>query len=242
MRSFFRTPSFLVAALLTLALGIGSTAAIFSIAYAVLFKPLPYPAADRLFALASTANPTQTGPINALQTGEVFHYLRDRVRSFENIAAHGGAIGWNLSIGTQAEHVTGMTVSRGYFDVIGVRPAVGRGFSVDEDRPGGTRAVILSDHLSRRVFGGRIDVLGESIQLGGIPHTVVGVMPPAYWQTPAVDLWTPLRVSPTNNSWSYSVVARLAANATEAQMAAELGAMRWSLQRDVRMSRSSAPV
>ncbi len=118
MRSFLRTPSFLVAALLTLALGIGSTAAIFSIAYSVLFKPLPYPAADRLFALASTANPRQTGPINALQTGEVFHYLRDRVRSFENIAAYGGAIGWNLSMGTQAEHVTGMTVSRGYFDVM----------------------------------------------------------------------------------------------------------------------------
>ena len=234
VRSLLRTPSFLVAALLTLALGIGSTAAIFSIAYAVLLKPLPYPAGHRLFVLASPENPRQVGRLSTLQTGEGFHYLRDRLRSFENIAASGGAIGWNLSTDTQAEHVTGMTVSRGYFDVIGVRPAVGRGFRVDEDRPGGTRAVILSDHLSQRVFGGRTDVLGESIQLGGIPHTLVGVMPPAYWQTPAVDLWTPLRLSPTNNSWSYLIIARLAANVTPAQADAELDAIRWSLQRNVR--------
>jgi predicted permease len=233
LRSLLRTPSFLTAALLTLALGIGSTAAIFSIAYAVLFKPLPYPAADRLFVMASPENPNQVARLSTAQTGEIFFYLRDRVRVLENVAAHGGAIGWNLAAGKQVAHVTGMPVSRGYFDVIGVRPVVGRGFTADEDRPGGQRAVILSDELSRRLFG-RIEVVGESIQLGGIPHQVVGVMPSSYWQTPAVDLWTPLRIAPTNNSFNYPVIGRLAANATAAQMAAELDALRWNLQRDVR--------
>jgi putative ABC transport system permease protein len=237
LRSLMRTPSFVVAALLTLALGIGSTAAIFSIAYAVLLKPLPYPDADRLFVLASPGPSTQPTLINTSQTGEIFHYLRDRIRSLENIAAHGGAGGWNLISGTHAEHVTGMTVSRGYFDVIGVRPAFGRGFSVAEDQPGGPRAVILSDQLSRRLFDGRVDVLGKSIQLGGVPHAVVGVMPASYWQasqTATVDLWTPLRASPSGNSWNYPVIGRLRAGVSEVQLAAELDAMRWNLQRDVR--------
>ncbi len=236
-RSLMRTPSFLIAALLTLALGIGSTAAIFSIAYAVLLKPLPYPGADRLFMLASPAISGQSGVSNTSQTGEIFYYLRDRMRSLENIAAHGGAGGWNLVSGTHAEHVTGMTVSRGYFDVIGVRPAVGRGFSVAEDQRNGPRAVILSDGLSRRLFDGRVDVLGQSIQLGGMPHTVVGVMPASYWQisqTAAVDLWTPLRTSPRDNSWNYPVIGRLRADTTEAELAAEFDALRWNLQRDVR--------
>jgi putative ABC transport system permease protein len=233
LRSLTRTPSFVVAALLTLALGIGSTAAIFSIAYAVLLKPLPYPDAERLFVLAAPATLPGTD-ISVNQTGEVFHYLRDRVRSFENIAAHGASGGWNLSSGTRAEHVTGMTVSRGYFDVIGVRPAIGRGFAVAEDQPSGPRAVILSDPLSQRLFGGRTDVLGESIQLGGIPHDVVGVMPASYWQTPAVDFWMPLRASPRGNSWNYPVIGRLRTDVTEAQLDAELDTIRWSLQRDVR--------
>jgi predicted permease len=229
-----RTPSFLVAAMLTLALGIGSTAAIFSIAYAVLLKPLPYPDADRLFVLASPPMSAQSTDINVRQTGEIFHYLRDRIRSFENVAANGGTGGVNLTTGTKAEHVTGMTVSRGYFDVVGVRPAIGRGFSVAEDQPNGPRAVVLSDAVSRRLFGGSVDVVGESIQLGGTAHTVVGVMPSSYWQTPAADLWTPLRVSPRNNSWNYPVIGRLRPGVTESQMTAELDAMRWTLQREVR--------
>jgi putative ABC transport system permease protein len=233
LRSLMRTPSFLVAALLTLALGIGSTAAIFSIAYAVLLKPLPYPDADRLFVLASPET-SSAAELRVNQTSEIFHYLRDRVRSLENVAAHGGAGGLNLASGTKAEHVTGMTVSRGYFDVIGVRPAVGRGFNVAEDRSGGPRAVILSDQLSRRLFSDRVDVLGESIQLGGTAHTVVGVMPPSYWQSPAVDLWTPLRASPRGNSWSTPIIGRLRTGVTDEQMGAELDAMRWNLQREVR--------
>lgn len=87
LRSLMRTPSFLVAALLTLALGIGSTAAIFSIAYAVVLKPLPYPDADRLFVLASPETSIGASDINVRQTGEILHYVRDRIRSFENIAA-----------------------------------------------------------------------------------------------------------------------------------------------------------
>jgi predicted permease len=232
-RSLMRTPSFVVAALLTLALGIGSTAAIFSIAYAVLLKPLPYPDADRLVVLASPESSSGTD-LRANQTSEIFYYVRDRVRSLENVAAHLGATGVNLVSGAKAEHVTGMAVSRGYFDVIGVRPAVGRGFSVLEDQSGGSRAVVLSDQLSRRLFGGKADVVGESIQLGGTAHTVVGVMPPSYWQSPAVDLWTPLRASPRGNSFSLSIIGRVRAGVADTQLAAELEAMRWNLQREVR--------
>jgi putative ABC transport system permease protein len=233
LRSLMRTPSFLVAALLTLGVGIGSTAAIFSIAYAVLLKPLPYPDAERLFVLASPQT-SSDADIRVNQTSEMFHYLRERVRSLENVAAQGGAAGVNLVSGAKAEHVTAMPVSRGYFDVIGVRPAVGRGFSVAEDQSGGPRAVILSDQLSSRLFGDRTDVIGESVQLGGTLHAVVGVMPASYWQSPAVDLWTPLRASPRGNSWSTPIIGRLRPDVAGAQMAAELDALRWNLQRDIR--------
>ena len=122
LRSLARAPAFSLASLLTLALGIGATAAIFSVTYGVLLRPLPYPNAERLFVLASP------GTFNL--SGQIFHYVRERVQSFENVAASGGVGGWNLSNGRQAEHVIGMTVSRRYFDVIGIRPAIGRGFNV----------------------------------------------------------------------------------------------------------------
>jgi putative ABC transport system permease protein len=222
VRGLLRAPGFTLAVVVTLALGIGATAAIFSVVYAVLLKPLPYPAPERLFVLGPGA-----------QTGEVFHYVRDRIDAFENVAARRGTTGWNLVAGAHVEHVIGVPVSRGYFDVLGVPPLVGRGFSAAEDQPRGPGAVVLSEAVWRRVLGGRPEAIGEVIQLGGIPHTIVGIMPSRFRAIPEAALWTPLQVSSRSTDSNYTVIARLRPQVTEARAAAELDALRTSMAGDL---------
>jgi putative ABC transport system permease protein len=226
LNSLLRAPSFTIASLLTLALGIAATAAIFSVSYAILLKPLPYPESHRLFVLGSEGR--------SLLTGEIFHYVRNRARTFEHVATHARVAGWNLVSSGRAEHVNGMRVSQRYFDVLGVPPAVGRAFSAAEDTSQGPPSVVLSHPLARRLFGDQSNALGQRIQLGGQPYTVIGVMPASYWQTPMVDLWTPLQVSARDNTWNYALIGRLRRDATEAQMVAELEGIRPDMLREVR--------
>jgi len=156
---------------LTIALGIGGTVAIFTLVNAVLLRPLPYPASDRLLAL--------TADTPASFSGEMIHALRDRLQTGERLAAVGSATSWNLLAGTHAVHVTGGRVSAETFDVLGVQPRLGRGFSAAEDAPKGPAVVVLGDALWRSQFGARHDILGQVVHLGGIPHQVIGVMPPS---------------------------------------------------------------
>lgn len=226
-RALMRDRAFSLTALLTLALGIGATTAIFTVVNAVLLTPPPYPAPDRLYVLS---NPPDIGS----QTGQMFHYIRDRASAFENVASNGGALGWNLVKGNHAEYVTGMPVSRGYFDVVGVRPLIGRSFNVAEDQPRGPRVVILSHALWRRLFSGSSEAIGQSIQLGGVTHTIVGIMPATFQPLSAAELWTPLQVSPRDNGQNYTVIGRLRADATESEAANELDALRRLIPREVR--------
>src|SRR5262249_42581314 len=136
-RSLVRTPGFTIAALLTLALGIGATTAIFSLVNAVLLKPVPYPDPDRLAVLTSTYGP--------FQSGVAFFLVRDHVQAMESVAALSGITSWNLSTQTSAIAVRGLRVSTNYLKVHGVSPRFGREFSDDEDRPRGPDAAIISD-------------------------------------------------------------------------------------------------
>jgi predicted permease len=223
-RSLRHTPAFTFAAIATLSLGIGATTAIFTVVNAALFKPLPYPQPDRLFVL--------TVPSARDMTGQLFLHVRDRARAFESVAAQGGGTGWNLVAGDVVAYARGSRVSEGFFAVHGVQLLLGRGFSRVEDTPRGPDAVVISESLWRRAFGRSPDALGQTVLLGSVPYTVVGVVPDTFRAIPEVDIWTPLRTTSTDNSQNYRVIGRLRAGVTHAEAAAELDTLRPDMGRE----------
>jgi putative ABC transport system permease protein len=210
IRTLLRTPLFTIASIATLAIGVGATTAMVAVVNSLLLKALPYPDAERLVVLTRE----NAGPL----TGQIFLTLRGRLRSLEGLAAQSsGGFGWNLTTQAGAEYVEGLRVSREYFGVLGVYPAIGREFTDEEDRPGGPRVAIISSALWRRHFGGRRDVIGQSVLLGGTSRTIVGVMPSGFQTLPSADVWTPSRMSDRDNTWSYLLVGRLKKDVTLAQ-------------------------
>ena len=187
-RSLLRTPSFTVIAVLTLALGIGANTTIFSVLYDALLRPLPYPAQDRLAGVQQTVR----GDAGYLAvTYREFRYLAEHARMFEGLAAS-TEVGFNLASGEGAARVSGLHVSHNYFQVLGVEPAIGRGFTADEDQESGPLAVVLSDAVWRQQFAADVSLLGRTITLDGRPFTVVGVMPAGFRSQPDAQVWTTL--------------------------------------------------
>jgi predicted permease len=220
-RAFRRAPAFAIASLATLTLGIGATTAIFTIVNAALLKPPPYPEPHRILALG-------------YQDGQTFHYVRGRASGFDRIAAHGGSSGWNLRVGERAEYVRGVRVSEGFFEVLGIPPRLGRGFSPAEDEANGPQVVVVSEQLWRRLLAARPDAIGEVVQLGGVPHTIVGVMPEGLHTVPPADLWTPLRASAVDTSINYLVLGRLDETSSAAHAAADLERLKPDIRRELR--------
>lgn len=183
-------PAFTLLTVLILALGIGATTAIFSAVYPILLAPLPYPDADRITMIWELQKDGSTENVGFT----TYQEIADRSRSFEAIAAVGSYFG-TITGGTEPERLVGQAVTESFFRVLGVSPTLGRGFSVTEDRPGAPRALILSNALWRRRFGGDPKLIGQSIILDGTPFTVAGVMPAGFENVlnPAVQFWTPLR-------------------------------------------------
>jgi len=171
-RTLLRHPSFAAAAVLSLALGIGPSVAIFSVVDAAVLNPLPFDDSDQLIAIQGTSSKSVTNPVSYL------NYLdwRERVKTVEDIAA------WRIEMftltgGPQAERLIGGRVSAGYFQILRVQPLVGRTFDAGEDRLGGPPVVLLGERLWRRLYGGDPRVVGQAVTLSGKPHTVIGVMP-----------------------------------------------------------------
>jgi predicted permease len=166
------TPGFTAVAVLSLALGIGSSTAVFSVVDAALLNPLPYEDPARLMAIHGTSSTTTSNPVSYPN----YRDWRDRVRTFEAIAA------WRIEMFTlsgpeRAERVIGGRVSANYFAVLRVPPLVGRTFTPAEDARGGPPVAILGERLWRRRFAGDPGVVGGTVILDGTPHAVVGVMP-----------------------------------------------------------------
>src|SRR5262245_17361908 len=186
-RMLFKQPGFTLIAVITLALGIGATTAIFSVVNAVLLRPLPFPEADRLLFVGQSFR--GNGPYG---TGEPkFMFWREQSQSFEGLACYssfGGARG-NLAGGNEAEYARGMRVSEEFFRVFGVAPALGRAFTKAEDTPGGERVAILSEGLWQRRFGGRRDLIGQTVLFNDQPVTVVGIMPSGFRFGSGVDVF-----------------------------------------------------
>ena len=173
-RSLRRTPGFAIAAVLTLALGIGATTAVFSVVNGVVLKPLPYPDPDRLVAAWNAWDDTPRGGISP---AEYFDYL-DRVDAFAHFGVSASGVSALTGSGPPERLPTGY-VSYGVLPALGVAPQIGRPFRADEDGPDG-RAVILSDGLWERRFGRDRGVIGRRLVIDDIVHTVVGVMPPGF--------------------------------------------------------------
>ena len=191
LRTLRKAPTFAATVVLTLALGIGATTAIVAAVTPVLFEPLPYPDSERLVGFVESA---PSSDMRFPTTFGMFTHLSERARSFDAMALMRS---WQpvLTGVDVAERLEGQRVSADYFRVLGVSPALGRGFRAEDDRAGGPAVVVLSHGLWQRRFAGDRAIIGTPIQLDEARYTVVGVMPPAFDNVlaPSAVAWTTLQ-------------------------------------------------
>ena len=191
VRQLIKAPGFTGIAILTLALGIGATAAMFSALDAVVLRPLPFAEVDRIVAI----HPQSGGREESVTPPEFLAFRT--VREFEHVAAvrPGGEVA--LQLGDFPEMVDAAAVSAGYFAVFGVQPQFGRTFTREEDGGGGPGAAILSHRFWMSRFNGDVAVLNRVLQVEGTPHTVVGIMPSSFdFFSGSPNIWTPLALEP----------------------------------------------
>ncbi len=225
VRTLFRSPGFTLAAVLTLALGIGANTAIFSVVDAVLLRPLPYPDSDRLVMVWD-----KLVKFNLPRRSPEYH-TADAYRRLDNIFELTGGIFWydtTLSGNTGTDRVSVMTVSPQIFEMLAPRTAFGRIFASEEYRTGADPTVILGHSLFLRRFGGDPSILGKSIQEGTHSRRVVGVMSPDFdfnMRAGDVDLWIPVPLD-TRRSWGNAtrMLARLRPGVSLATAQAALSA------------------
>jgi putative ABC transport system permease protein len=226
-RSLRQSPTFTLAALATLTLGIGASVAMFAVVNGVLLRPLPLPDPDRLFLVAmSPRNPFVTEPMVADHN---YVALRSHDTLFSSLATFSSFDG-SLAGAGDAVLVKAGRVTSEFFDVLGVAAALGRTFTDDDARSGAEQTVVLSEPLWRVHFGGDASVIGKSVMLDGVQRVVVGVMPAGFQFPSRVAAWVPqtLRVSP-GNSLMFPVIGRLKPEITIAQAHAQFDAIRRQL-------------
>ena len=195
LRSLRRAPAFTLAAVTTLALGIGANTAIFSAVNGVLLHPLAYPDPDRLVVV--WGRHITIGRETASQPD--FLDWREQARSFAALAAMTGTR-FNVTGAGEPEVVNGGIATANLLHVFGVVPSVGRGFRDDEERGAAPKVAMLGEGYWRRRFGAERDIVGSRIFLSGIPHTVVGIVPAQLQLERPVDVWTPLATDSTRSS------------------------------------------
>jgi putative ABC transport system permease protein len=225
-RTLARNPGFASIAVLTLALGIGANAAIFSVINAVLLRPLPWREPDRAVMIWSK---WVSFDKTWVASGEVVDYRR-RSQTLQEIAAW-GELPVILTGDAEPERVPAASVTSNLFATLGASPIVGRTFTAQEDVPNGPRLVVLGFGLWNRRYAADPGIIGRTILIGGLPFQVVGVMPPGFvlptdYRNPEpTQLWTPLRMDPASTdhgSHGLYAAARLKTGATVAQAAEEL--------------------
>src|SRR5467141_735209 len=198
LRQLIKNPAFSAGAIVTLALGIGANTAIFSIVNAVLLQPLPYPDANRIMVLNESSGPNQDFSV-ALP--DYFDWQRDN-KVFEHLACtHKESRNLSGIPGREAERVSCASVTRNFFNVIGLPAEIGRTFSEDEDKVGGPPVVVISDRLWQRAFNRDPGAIGRSINLHDQSYTVIGVMPPQMTSPQDTDAWFSLGRRSNNPAW-----------------------------------------
>ena len=226
LRMLGKSPGFTAIAVLTLALGIGANTAIFSVVYAVLLKSLPYPHADRLVMLYENVRlPAYQNDRNEVSPGNFSDWVRQN-KVFENVASYRNR-SFNLTGMGEPMRVEGELVSASFFTALAVQPVLGRAFRPEEDRPGASHVMVMSDGLWRNQFGADPQILGKQLLLDGERYEVVGVAPAGFHFPDSDDqLWAPLIMTPAERenrgSHSLDVFARLRPGATLQQAQAEM--------------------
>ncbi len=235
LRMLARKPGFTALALLTLALGIGATTAIFSAVYPIIVEPLPYPHSDRVHMIYEREK--KDGATSYLGYATFVDLARDS-KSFEKMAAMGqGSV--TLTGGDQPQQLESQHVSPTYFDVLGIHAALGRTFRAEDDVRNTPRVVILGNALWRGRFGGDSAIVGKTITLDALQFIVIGVMPPAFENVvaPNAQLWTPLRYEVTlpwgcRDCRHLRVIGRLKPDVGAAQASREMDVIFQRIVRD----------
>src|SRR5581483_2057528 len=239
-RMLVKSPGFTLVMISTLALSIGATSAIVSVIEGVLLRSLPYRDPHMLVRVFTSNRGFPKFPVNPND----FRDFRARLHSFESVAAY-TRNDLQLAGSGEATRLSGFAVTAGFFQVLGLKPAMGREFDRNDELPGRAPVAIVSDRIWRTRLGARRDALGRKIILNAIPYTVVGVMPPgvehpgsmyhavAYGDT--VDVWSPFSSfgDPNDRGSHYlEVIARLRPHVTAGQAQSEMNAAMQQLARE----------
>jgi putative ABC transport system permease protein len=221
VRQLTATPGFTIVAVLTLALGIGATSAIFSVVNGVLLRPLPYHDPDRLVRVHETV--PQYGRFSVAPA--TFLDWRQQNGTFAQMAAYTNGSATFVQ-NDNPERVVNASTSWDIFELLGVRPSLGRGFRAEEDAPGKNTVIVISYGMWQRRFGADPNVLGRSVTVNGVPVTVVGVMPAEfYFPNRDTEFWQPIALNtakPSRGGHFLGVVARVKPEVSPAQAAAEI--------------------
>jgi predicted permease len=235
VRQMRKSPGFASVAILTLAIGIGANTTIFSVVNGVLLNPLPYPDADRLVVLFHNKPNFLKGSISY---PNFLDWQRDN-RCFEAIAAfrNGDA---KLTGAGEPGNLSGRMVSAGFFEMLGVKPLLGRTFTADEDRLGANPTVMISEGLWKRKFASDPNILGQAIVLDGRPRTIIGVIPGGFqlrqWNFRPGEIYTPVGEYPVPHfrdrqaAWGMDAIARLKPGVTLAQAAQDMARVNRGLE------------
>jgi predicted permease len=222
-----KNAGFSAVVIVTLALSIGANTAIFSVVDAILLRPLPYPQPERLGSLMQRISGTTNTTYSVAIDRDTWRQLRDDIPAVTSaVASKTGGV--NLEAAGRAQYIHGQRVSAHYFDVLGIRPMLGRSFTDTEDTAGGPSAVVLSYGLWKKTFDGDANIVGKAIRLKGVPYTVIGVLPAKARTPAAVELWTSLRpdTSDEGGGDNFEPIVRLRDGATWQQAEAQLGQLR----------------
>ncbi|GLQ90896.1 ADOP family duplicated permease [Dyella flagellata] len=218
-RATLRRPGFLLLASGVLALGVSTSTAVFTLIEHVLWRPLPYPAAEQLMVLGMVQGDAYRG-----SSPRQYQHMQ----SLRGVASMGLIMGGTIAVNAtgqgEPEQIMALRVDHDALPTLGVRLRLGRNFSMDEDRPGGPRAVILAERYWQRRYGGAMNVIGRSMQVEGVPRTIVGVLPTSFDQFGDDDIMLPEQLQPNSmeDDRNYYVVARLADGIAPAAISAQL--------------------
>jgi putative ABC transport system permease protein len=221
LRVLAKAPGFTAVAVLTLALGIGASTAIFSVVSAVLLKPLSLPQPERLVKIEER----HAGWASTNFTNANFVDIARQTRTLEKLSAYRPWL-FSLSGEGEPEDVDGYRVSAQLFNALGIAPLLGRTFSADEDQPGAGGVVVLSNGLWKRRFGADAGIVGKTCKINGVRSQIIGVMPAEFHFLEGAGLWMPLALDDelrTNRrAHLYTVIGRLKSGVTLEQARSEM--------------------